>query len=187
MNLVFLLEEPSAKNVLDAILSRIVPADVGWVTIAHRGKSDLRLSLPRKLMSWRTPDTYFVVVHDQDSHDCKTLKQELREICQAAGRADTVIRIVCHELEAWYFGDLEAVDQAFPGHGVGQLGSKRRYRDPDAINKPSAELERLIPGFHKGLASQAIPEHMLLERNRSRSFQVFVQGLNRLLAQEGAA
>ena len=180
MNLVFLLEEPSAKQVLDTLLPKLLPSDVSFLTIKHHGKDDLRQSLPRKLRNWKTPDTRFVVLHDQDNCDCEVLKAELQELCRQAGRNDTVIRIVCQELEAWYFGDLAAVERAFPGHRLQQLAEKSAYRDPDAIVKPSDRLEDLIPGFYKGVGAKTIPQHMDIERNRSRSFQVFIQAVRRL-------
>lgn len=180
MNLVFLLEEPSAKNVLDILLPKLLPPEVSFFTIPHRGKGDLRQSLPRKLRNWQTPETHFFVLHDQDSSDCETLKAELLAICRQAGRADTIVRIVCRELEAWYFGDLAAVEEAFPGNKLQQLAEKSSYRVPDTIVKPSGELERLIPGFYKGIASQTIPHYMNIDGNRSHSFQVFIQAVRSL-------
>lgn len=180
MNLVFMLEEPSAKSVLDIILPILLPPEVTFQTIPHRGKDDLRLSLPRKLRSWLVPDTRFVVLHDQDSNTCETLKEDLQTICRQAGRDDVVIRIACRELEAWYFGDLEAVEQAYPGNQLQQLAEKRAYRDPDNIVKPSEALERLVPGFQKGFASKTVPCYMQMDRNRSRSFQVFIEAMQRL-------
>ena len=121
MTLVFLLEEPSAKHVLDILLPKLLSPEVSFFTISHRGKGDLRQSLPRKLRNWQTPETHFFVLHDQDTSDCEALKKELLDICRQAGRADTIVRIVCRELEAWYFGDLAAVEEAFPGHRLRQL------------------------------------------------------------------
>lgn len=54
------------------------------------------------------------VLHDQDSHDCKQLKQQLKRLCDQNNKHKLLIRIVCRELEAWYFGDLDAVEKAFP-------------------------------------------------------------------------
>ncbi|MGV2390610.1 MAG UNVERIFIED_CONTAM: DUF4276 family protein [Microcystis novacekii LVE1205-3] len=45
---------------------------------------------------------------NQDSHDCQKLKKELGEICQNASDAQVLIRIICHELESWFLGDLAA-------------------------------------------------------------------------------
>ena len=64
------------------------------------------------MAGWNVPDTKFVILHDQDSADCKELKQKLRRIVEQTGK-EAVIRIVCRELESWYFGDLRAVSLAY--------------------------------------------------------------------------
>jgi len=175
MDLVFLLEESSACHVLKALLPNILPTG-----IPHTGKSDLQQSIPRKLRNWRTPDTRFVVLHDQDANQCVDLKQALTAICRRSGRDDTLVRIACYELEAWYFGDLEAVRTAYPKFKAAKYAEKSKYRQPDTIVKPSRELERLVPEFQKGSASRSIPKHMVIERNRSPSFRIFVEGLREL-------
>ena len=48
MKLVFLLEEESMKHFLDGILPKILPPDVGFITVPHEGKSDLQKSVPIK-------------------------------------------------------------------------------------------------------------------------------------------
>lgn len=182
LHLVFLLEEPSAKSVLDGLLLRMLPKGKGisFETIAHRGKSDLCKSIPHKLQAWQTPNTRFIVLHDQDNHDCRLLKQDLSKLCQQAGRDDVLIRIVCRELEAWYFGDLSALEQVFQVKKLQALARKQKYRIPDNIDKPANELEKLIKGFQKGLAARNMPQYMDIEHNNSVSFQQFVQGVQQL-------
>ena len=123
MKLIFMLEELSMKELLDRILPRILPEGVDFQTIPHAGKRDLELSLPRKLRAWNEPDVAFVVVHDQDSNDCVELKRELQGICAMSGR-QVLIRIACRELEAWYWGDLAAVSEAY-GVDLRHLSQKR--------------------------------------------------------------
>ena len=77
MNVVFLVEEPSMKWVLEALLPKILREDVRYFIIPHEGKGDLIKSIPTKLKGWNLPDTKFVIVHDQDDQDCKKLKTEL--------------------------------------------------------------------------------------------------------------
>jgi len=178
--LVFMVEEPSATNLLHTLLPKIIPEGIEYQVLTHRGKSELKKSLPRKLKEWRIPDSRFVVLHDQDSADCKVLKAELARICAKAGRADTLVRIVCQELESWYFGDIDAVEAVYGNAKVNQIRGKASYRVPDAIVKPSKELERLIPEFQKGAASGLIPDHMDPQRNASISFSNFVTGVQRL-------
>ena len=112
MKLVFLLEEESMKHFLDGILPKILPPDVGFITVPHEGKSDLQKSVPIKLRAWKEPGVKFVIVQDQDTGDCRELKRKLVELCGDTTQ-EVLIRIACHELEAWYFGDLEAVSKAY--------------------------------------------------------------------------
>jgi hypothetical protein len=78
----------------------------------------------------------FVVLRDQDSAECEEVKARLLEICTEAGRADPLIRIPCRELEAWYLGDLVAVDAALGTKKLGELQEKKKFREPDRIHHP---------------------------------------------------
>lgn len=80
---VFLLEEPSMKVLLDGLLPRLFPGLPFWC-IAHEGKSDLELSIPRKLRAWREPGVRFVVIRDNDGGDCRGLKAALRGCAKQA-------------------------------------------------------------------------------------------------------
>ena len=86
--LVFMLEEPSLKTLLDELLPRLFPG-LDFFCIAHEGKNDLEKSVPRKLRAWAVPGDRFVVVRDNDGSDC-ALKARLVFLCQSAGRADTL-------------------------------------------------------------------------------------------------
>lgn len=178
MTIVFLLEERSAKYLLDAILPRVIPEDVAWKTIPHEGKLDLAKSIPRKLAAWNTPDTKFVVLQDQDSNDCRQLKQDIQEICSGSNK-EVLIRIACRELEAWYFGDLKAVSQAY-GKDLTGLSAKRKYRNPDAIGNPKQELRKLIPEHEQIAGAKRIGPFMDLQHNTSKSFCVLLEGIARL-------
>ena len=179
INLVFMLEERSAKDFLCALLPKILPPDVTYRCIPHQGHSDLKKSIPIKLRGWRTPNTRFIIVHDQDSHDCKQLKGKLRALCQGTPHANSLIRIVCRELEAWYFGDLAAVEKAFSSLGTRKYQNKAKYRHPDDIVKPSKELEKIFKGFSKNRAAKEIPQYMDIDKNQSPSFQCFVSGVHK--------
>lgn len=185
INLVFLLEERSAKYLLEALLPKILSGlpYAGCRYIPHRGKSDLRKSILGRLRDWLEPNTFFVILHDQDSHDCQKLKQELQEICARQSKHTPLIRIACRELEAWYFGDLGAVEKAFPKFEAAQYQNKKKYRNPDDIDRPSKELQRIAKGFHKGIAAKKVPQYMDIENNSSKSFQHLVNGVQKLLRQ----
>src|SRR5205807_10542595 len=105
---VFLLEEYSMKVLLEGLLPRFVPC-LPFLCVPHEGKQDLERSLPRKLRVWREPGVRFVVVHDNDGGDCRALKARLAGLCDATGCQDTLVRIACQELEAWYLGEPRAL------------------------------------------------------------------------------
>lgn len=182
--IVFLLEEASLKALLLELLPRLMP-DLEFLCVTHEGKNDLEKSIPRKLRAWKTPEDHFVVVRDNDRGDCLALKARLREICEEAGKDDVLIRIACQELEAWYLGDLQAVGEAFQKPGLPALAAKARYRDPDQIAEPSAEIARLVPEFQKVSGARRIGPHLSPERNRSHSFRVFLSGLRGLVGAAG--
>ncbi len=180
MNLVFLLEERSMKVFLDELLPRVLPPEITFQTIPHEGKSDLEKSIPRKLRAWRTPDTRFVVVRDQDAADCHRVKEELTRLCTEAGRPDTLARVACRELEAWILGDLDTVAELYQDRTLTRQAVRKRLRDPDRISKPSRELKRLVPAYQKVAGARAVGGAIDIEGCRSRSFRVFVEGVRRL-------
>lgn len=178
MTIVFLLEEKSMKYFLDGILPRILPENVTFLTIPHEGKSDLQKSIPIKLQGWTQGDTKFVIVQDQDANDCRSLKQKLVELC-APYQKEVLIRIACHELEAWYFGDLDAVSEAY-GKDLRNLKRKRSYRIPDDIICPKEELKRFLPTLQQISGAKRIAPYIDIEGNSSVSFQMFVKGVRQL-------
>lgn len=182
MELVFMLEEPSAKNFLDRLLPRVIPEGITFRTIPHQGKSDLQHSLPIKLRSWLNPEVRFIVLQDKDSLNCMDVKAGLIEICRRAGRNDVLVRIACYELEAWYLGDFDAIQSVYPRFNAARVRNRARYRIVDNVVKPSDHLKRLIPEFQKGAASRMIPDHIDIDNNTSSSFRSFIQGVRDICA-----
>jgi hypothetical protein len=140
-------------------------------------------------------DWRIVVLIDADDDDCRVLKGDLEKIAQSAGlitkskrtirsHFQVLNRLAIEELEAWFFGDIDAVRSSYPGISA-NLGKKAKYRDPDAIRGGTWEaLEREIKrvgyfssGISKILVAREVSLYMEPERNRSRGFQVFRQGL----------
>lgn len=175
MKLVFLLEERSMKELLDILLPRFLPDGISFQTIPHSGKSDLEKSIVRKMRAWTEPNVAFVVLHDQDSNDCMVLKKKLTELCTEGGKP-FLVRIPCHELEAWYWGDLKAVSMAY-GKDLTILQNKKAYRIPDNIGNPKQELKKYIPAMGQIEGARKIAPLMDIKNNTSRSFQVFVNGV----------
>ena len=200
MFLELLVEEPSAENALRSLLPKIVP-EVEFVVHTFRGKNDLLRKLPQRLQgyaAWLPEDYQIVVLVDRDGQRCEVLKQRLEDAARSAGLVtktkaggrpfQVLNRIAVEELEAWYFGDTEAIRQAYP-KVPSSLGKRARYRNPDAIAGGTAEaLERELKryGYHRGglakiRAAQDIARHMDPQRNTSPSFRVFCDGLHAML------
>jgi hypothetical protein len=179
--LVLFLEEPSAKAMLEGLLPRVLPADVETRFIVFEGKQDLEKQIERRLTHWQTPHSLFVVLRDQDAGDCREIKQRLTAKCVSAGRDAALVRIACRELESWYLGDLAAVEAAYGQRGLARLALKAKYRQPDLLGSPSAELEKLTRGqYQKVDGSRRLGPMLDLQANLSRSFQVFLEGIARL-------
>ncbi|HPB81709.1 MAG TPA: DUF4276 family protein [Spirochaetota bacterium] len=179
--IVFLLEERSMKALLDGLLPRAFP-DMHFQCVPHEGKQDLEKSIPRKLRAWREPGVHFVVLRDNDSGDCIALKEHLVDLCREGRREDTLVRIVCQELEAWYFGEPAAIAKVYGNEKVQNIGRKTAFNNPDAIMKPSQKMRDLVPAFQKISGARQMAQVMSLEGNTSLSFQVFIEGLHRLLS-----
>ena len=166
---------------LEGVLPRLFPG-LNFQCLPHNGKSDLDRNITKLLRTWREPDARFVIVRDNDNGDCYALKERLRQLCQQGGRDDTLIRIVCQELEAWYLGNLCAMADAFGDESLRRIGNRAKYRKPDALQKPSDDVKRLVRGFQKTDAARRMAEHLTREGNRSHSFAVFLDGVANLAA-----
>ncbi len=180
MNLVFFLEERSAKEMLKGLLPRVLTPSVDVTYIVFEGKHDMEKNIVRRLRRWNR-DSIFVVLRDQDHDDCRVVKSRLRKKCDDAGRPECIVRIACRELESWYFGDLDAVEKGLGLSNLVKHEKKRKYRNPDDIAAPAKELSRLTDDrYQKLLGSRAIGRELSLRDNRSRSFTVFLDTLRRL-------
>lgn len=183
--IVFMVEEASMEETLKALLPRILPEGLAFRVIPHSGKSDLEASVPRKLRAWANPNARFVVVRDNDGGDCRRLKARLLEMCAATGRVDTLVRIVCQELEAWFLGDLQAVDASGLGRKLSKLQGKGLFKDPDHVEDAKGKLKELAPSYQPRSGARAIGPWMSVDKNTSPSFQAFVSGVRRIAAQLG--
>ncbi len=183
-DLIFLLEEPSIKYVLEEILPQLIPDYIRYICISHQGKQDLAKSIPKKIKAFKSnPATQFVIVHDQDSHNCQALKAKLLELCQQAGKPETMIRIICHELESWFLGDLAAVEKAYnlTANSLRKKQTQKKFRNPDLLNNAKQELRKLVPAYYPGTHSKVIAPYLSLDANKSSSFQVFCAGIPKII------
>lgn len=183
MNLAFFLEERSAREMLQGLLPRLLPVSAAVSYVVFEGKQDLERNIVRKLRGWRVPNTRFIVLRDQDSADCLTVKRGLLDKCRQAGKSDAVVRIACRELESWYFGDLRAVERGLGLTNLTRYGEQRKYRAPDDILAPARELSKVTRNAYQKVAgSRAIGPNLSLSGNTSRSFQVFLEAMRRFAA-----
>lgn len=180
------------EHLLRGLLPRLIPEGYegsNWVLVPHSGKSDLEASIPRKIRAWREPGVRFFIIRDQDAGDCVEIKERLKELAEMAGRPDTMVRIACRELEAWYFGDLSELAQAYETPSVAKLGVRRSFRVPDAVVNPSGHLERHIPAFGKIDAARRMGLRLSLETagarmNSSVSYRHTLASFRHLLGAE---
>ena len=179
--IVFFLEEQSAEAMLIGLLPRILPADVCYRCVVFEGKRDLESQLVRRIRGYRVPHARFVVLRDQDAEDCRVVKAHLARLCNEAGRAGSMIRVACRELESWYLGDLKAVEMGLHVAGLARLQDKRLYRDPDVVQSPARQLRRIAPSYQKVGGSRAIGPYLDPENSRSKSFVTFVEGIRRIV------
>ena len=201
MHIELLLEEPSAEAALSNLLPKIVPPGCTFAMHPHPGKPALLRALPDRLRAyrrWMPGDYRIAVLVDQDRQDCHALKGVLEKAALDAGSVtrtsagsaapfQVLNRIAIEELEAWFFGDVEALCAAFPRVPT-SLGDRSKYRQPDEITGGTAEaLERELrrAGYYPSGAPKIEPArhvsaHMDPARNRSHSFRVFVEGMRQL-------
>lgn len=182
--IVFFLEERSAKEMLEGLLPRILPAHIHYRCIPFEGKQDLEKQLPIKLRAWLTPSTCFVVLRDQDKQDWKVVKQRLVDICRQAGKPKTLVRIACSELESWYLGDLAAVETALAIPGLSKKQTKAKFRTPDTLTNAAEELTKLTSRKYQKIGgSRAIGKVINghIDINKSCSFNTFITGIQSLV------
>jgi len=127
MHVEFLVEEPSAEAALFNIIPKILH-DVTFRIHPFQGKQDLFSKLLPRLKGyrgWLPEDWKIVVLVDTDDEDCKELKAKLEERAQTAGLMtksrrtgesyfQVLNRLAVEELEAWFFGDVEALHYVYP-------------------------------------------------------------------------
>jgi hypothetical protein len=201
MHIEFLLEEESCAEALKLLVPKVVGAS--FHTHVFQGKADLLASLKPRLQGyakWLRDDWRIVVLVDRDDDDCAKLKARMEKMAKdarlatrsspgAKGKFRVLNRVAIEELEAWFFGDVEAMKEAYPKVPA-TLAAKKGFRDPDAIAGGTWEkLERVLKGagyYRAGMpkieVARNVSRHMDPAHNRSCSFKVFCRGLKELVA-----
>lgn len=176
-------------------IGRIPP---GLVTRADPAKRILLDQLPRILRGYgKTPGIdAVVIVLDTDRRDCIAFLAELEAVANACNPVpDILFRLAIEEIEAWYFGDRDALFAAYPQ--AKQEVLERYVQDSvcdtwellaDAVHSGgSAAIKKAgwpLPGQVKHEWAEKIGPLMDMERNISPSFKKLSDGLRRLVAAE---
>jgi hypothetical protein len=197
-HLEFLVEEPSAEAFLRSLLPRLADSSPTFDIKSFQGKADLLQRLPDRLRgyaSWMPEDWRIILLVDRDRDDCRKLKNMIQSMAASAGLLPQstgrpapfrrfISRIAVEELEAWYFGDWDAVLKCYAGVSR-RIPSNAKYRDPDAIAGGTwEEFERILKraghfkeGIRKIEAARRIGEVIDPEKNKSASFRTFVRSV----------
>lgn len=178
---------------LRALFPRVLPEDKTFEVHPFQGKADLLSNLEPRLRSyakWLPEDWRVMVIVDRDDDDCKALKKQLELASSRAGLKTrstgrgqpwkVANRVAIEELEAWFFGEWDAVREAFPRVPAGIPG-KQGFRNPDAIAGGTWEaFERVMQkhgyfegGLRKIEAARAVGSFVVPGRCSSRSFYTF--------------
>ena len=133
-----------------------------------------------------------IVVVDLDDRSCTEFKHELKSALERCDPAPEVLfRIAVEEIESWLLGDPDAVKAAYPGAKESVLSG---YRQDSICGTWEKLADALVQGGAQALKKQGwvqigrkkcewaekIAPFLGVDRNRSKSFQVFRDGLRRL-------
>ena len=125
-----LVEEESAEHLLRVLTPQIVP-EVPFEIRRFSGKPALLRELPQRMRGYTQilrfdPTLRVVVLVDRDDEDCLALKAHIERLVLDSGlttlssvgdgSASVATRIAVEELEAWLFGDVEALPAGLSPH-----------------------------------------------------------------------
>lgn len=196
--LIVFVEEYSMEAALERILPKLL-GDVEFDIFRFQCKDDLLKHLPNRLKGysfWLPASWVILVLVDLDNDQCRDLKMQMDKMADSAGlltktaagdghRFQVVNRIAIEELEAWFFGDWQAVQIAYPRVSP-NVTRNAAYRDPDAIAGGTWEaMERVLKragyfssGLRKMEFAREVAQYLEPERNTSRSFQAFFSAVS---------
>lgn len=214
MHFEILVEEQSARTALEPLLGKILGPYGGahtWRIHKHQGKGQLPANLdarpnprdnsllqnlPASLRAYgrslREGQAVVVLVDLDRDGDCADLKSRLTKVlghCEPP--PPTLFRIAIEELEAWFFGDPDAVRTAYPNlksqilDGYIQDSICDTWElFADAVHPGGARALKAAKGYahleQKRVWAKNIAPHMNVDHNASPSFCAFRDGLRRM-------
>jgi hypothetical protein len=180
-------EEESAKKVFDIILPKLFPG-LDFRVYKHQGKQDLENALRKTLpVLCKSPYNRILITRDQNSSDCRLVKQCLKDLIKLNCISPVMIRIICRELESWFLGDLNALKLAFPRFSPEYYVNKRTFKKVDLLHNPDQHLLKIIPElkgkkfFPKVEMAEKLTPLLNIEQNNSISFTNTINGLRKLV------
>jgi len=198
-----MVEEQSAEEALRHLLPKIIKGRKRAKVHNMESKSKLLRVLPARLAAYsrmikKGEPLRIVVLVDRDNDDCEKLKNQLESMAGQAGlptktspddqgRFLVLNRVAVEELESWFIGDPEALRKAFAGLPKIDV-TKGIFRNPDnggsweALHRYLKKHDIYRNSFPKIDAARRIAPHMEITANRSKSFRVFIAGLEAMLA-----
>jgi hypothetical protein len=194
MHIEFLVEEASTEIALKEIVPKIIGNVHTFKIHNFQNKDRLLKRLPERMKAYANfipDDLRIVILVDEDRSNCQELKKKLCDatsiVTQKKGNI-VLHRIVVEELESWFIGDVAAIRAEYEKIPA-SLSKQAKFRDPDAIKGGTwEELDKILKkyGYETGLQkmdfAQKVSPHMDVENNKSRSFQVFRDGLRRMIS-----
>lgn len=215
MHIEILVEDASGAKLLEAVLPKLLgeqDAPHSWRVHSYKGigripnnlnaggdpaKRILLDQLPRLLRGYgKTPGIGAVVaVLDSDRRSCVDFLSELKTLLAGCAPApNTMFRLAIEEVEAWYLGDRQALQAAYPRAKADVLD---RYAQDsacgtwellaDAVHAGgSAAIKKAgwpLPGQIKYEWAEKIGPLLEPDRNTSPSFGKLRDGLRRLVGE----
>lgn len=217
MHIEILVEDSSGQTLLETLVPKLFGAQgephtwrihsykgIGRIPKNLNAKGDptkrmLLNQLPKLLRGYgNTPGIdAVVVVLDSDRRDCVDFLAELQALVAGCNPApNTLFRIAVEEMEAWYFGDRQALLSAYPKAKIDVLNRYQQdsvcstwERLADAIYPGgSAAIKKAgwpLPGQVKHEWAEKIGPLLEPDQNISPSFGKLRDGLRRLASEAG--
>ena len=212
MHLEVLVEDASGGRLLETLMPKLLGEGrdqhsyrihnykgIGRIPkgLAKAGDPSKRIlldQLPRLLKGYgKTPGIDAVmIVLDSDRNDCRSFLDELLELAAGCVPAPkNMFRLAIEEVEAWYFGDREALLQAYPRAKNEIL---KQYQQDSICGTWELLADAIYPGGSKAIKdagwplpgqvkvewAERIGPLLELERNVSPSFTKLKEGVSRL-------
>lgn len=208
MHLEILIEDSSGKALLEHLMPKIINCEgVSYKIREFVGRGHIPKkpspNIKNKTLLGSIP-SYFeglsyvdalVIVLDSDNNNCQDLLYRLKELearCQKRPRT-VLFRLAIAEMEAWYFGDREALQRAYPDVDQKILDGYKQdsvcdtwERLAEAIGY-AKEVKAMkdsiaLSGPFKHQLAQKLGPLMNVEKNTSPSFCKLRDGIRRIVS-----